>query len=70
MSHVLEKMLTLVPTWAVLSIVLYLYCIGKVIPKASLCIWGEVYDHSKYDITMQLYCTKLNKKGMFNKVIV
>ncbi|XP_065898758.1 copine-8-like [Dysidea avara] len=41
---------------------------GKVVPKASLCIWGEVYDNSKYDITMQLFCTKLNKKGIFNKI--
>ena len=42
--------------------------VGKVVPKASLCIWGEVYDNSKYNITMQLFCTKLNKKGIFNKV--
>ena len=36
-----------------------------VIPDAVVSVWAELFDHSKYEITMQLFCTKLQKKDMF-----
>ena len=41
-------------------------CVGVVIPNAVISIWAELFEHSKYDITMQLFCTKLQKKDSFN----
>lgn len=46
------------------SYVLFVY-IGVVIPNAVVSIWTELFDHFKYDITMQLFCTKLPKKDTF-----
>ena len=46
-----------------------IHFIGAVIPNALISIWAEVFDHSRYDITMQLCCTKLQKKDMFSSKV-
>lgn len=39
--------------------------IGVMIPDAVISIWAELFDHSKFDISMQIFCTKLQKKDTF-----